>query len=107
MKVEEVTSANIKDVIASSKRLVIDIWAQWCGPCRQMMPIVEKLAEKYDGQITVRKFDAEPNEHQDICADYGVTHIPTFLFFSDGELVNRHVGPCSEKDLAQLFDAIL
>ena len=101
----EITDANIKDVIASGKPVVVDFWAAWCGPCKMMLPILEELSNDYDGRITVGKLNVD--ENPDTCEEYGIMNIPTMLFFKDGELVNRHVGACRKQDLAAIFDTLL
>lgn len=103
----EITDANIKDVIASGKPVVIDIWAVWCGPCRMLGKIVDKFEEEYDGRITIGKLDAGDEKNENLCADLGVINIPTLLFYNNGELVHRHVGYLAENELRQLFDSIL
>ena len=101
----EITDANIKEIIASGKPLVVDFWAAWCGPCKMMLPILEELSNDYDGRVIVGKLNVD--ENPETCEQYGIMNIPTMLFFQNGELVNRHVGACRKQDLAQLFDAIL
>ena len=101
----EITDANIKDVIASGKPVVVDFWAAWCGPCKMMLPILEELSNEYEGKVVVGKLNVDDNP--DTCEEYGIMNIPTMLFFNNGELVNRHVGACRKQDLAQLFDALL
>ena len=101
----EITDANIKDVIASGKPVVVDFWAAWCGPCKMMLPILEELSNEYEGKVVVGKLNVDDNP--DTCEEYGIMNIPTMLFFHNGELVNRHVGACRKQDLAQLFDSLL
>lgn len=103
--VHEFTDANFAEYLASGKPVVIDFWAQWCGPCKMMLPIVDELAEEYDGKIIVGKMDVDDND--DIPGEFGIMNIPTMLFFKNGELVNRHVGACKKDELKQLFDALL
>ena len=101
----EITDANIQDVIASGKPVVVDFWAAWCGPCKMMLPILEELSNEYEGKVVVGKLNVDDNP--DTCEQYGIMNIPTMLFFRNGELVNRHVGACRKQDLAQLFNALL
>lgn len=101
----EVTDANIQSLLAEGKPLVVDCWAPWCGPCKMLSPIVDELAEEYDGKLLVGKVDVD--ENQDICDDYGIMNIPTVLFFKNGELVNRHVGFVAKDALKQIFDSLL
>lgn len=99
------TDANFPSVIATGKPVVIDFWAQWCGPCRMMSPIVDELADEYDGRIVVGKMDVDEND--DVPGDFGIMSIPTMLFFKNGQLVNRHVGACPKEELKKLFDELL
>lgn len=101
----EITDANIKDVIASGKPVVVDFWAAWCGPCKMMLPILEELSNDYEGRVVVGKLNVDDNP--DTCEEYGIMNIPTMLFFKNGELVNRHVGACRKQDLASIFDTLL
>jgi len=103
--VREITDANFADTLAEGKPVVVDFWAQWCGPCKMMLPIVEELANEYGEKIIVGKVDVDEND--DITGEYGIMNIPTMLFFKNGELVNRHVGACKKEELQKLFDGLL
>ena len=85
--------------------LVVDFWATWCGPCRMIAPIIAKLAEKYDGKISVGKCDVE--ECEELAAEFGIRNIPTILFFKNGEVVDKVVGAVSEAKLDEKFQALL
>lgn len=100
----EVTDANIKELLAEGKPLVVDFWAPWCGPCKMMLPIVEELAQTYGDRINIGKMNVD--ENPDTCEDYGIMNIPTMLFFKNGELVNRHVGACRKPDLEKMLEAL-
>ena len=78
------------DVLKSGEPVVVDFYADWCGPCRMMTPAVEKLAEEYAGKVKIGKLDVDAN--QDIAIRYGVMGIPTLGLFLDGKLVDRMVG---------------
>ncbi len=97
----EVTDANIQELLAEGKPLVVDFWAPWCGPCKMMLPIVDELAKEFEGQVNVGKMNVD--ENPDTCEEYGIMNIPTMLFFKNGELVNRHVGACRKPDLQKLI----
>lgn len=101
----EVTDANIQSLLAKGQPLVIDLWAPWCGPCKMMLPIVDELANEYEGRIVVGKLNVDDNP--DTCEQYGIMNIPTMLFFKNGELVDRHVGAVRKPDLQKLFDTLL
>ena len=78
----EFTDSNVNEIIASGKPVVIDFWATWCGPCVAMTPIIEQLAEEYDGKVLIGKYNCD--EENDFCAENGIRSIPTILFFKDG-----------------------
>jgi thioredoxin 1 len=78
------------DVLQSSQPVVVDFYAEWCGPCRMMSPLVEQLAGEYAGQVVIGKLDVDVN--QDIAIRYGVMGIPTLGLFRDGKLVDRLIG---------------
>jgi thioredoxin 1 len=90
-KTFEVTEATFQvEVLDSQTPVLIDIWAEWCGPCRMIAPIVDQLADEYEGKIRVAKLDADVN--QDVLMKYGVMSIPTLLLFKGGEPVVRITG---------------
>lgn len=87
----EFTDANFQtEVIASNKLTVIDFWAEWCGPCRAIGPVIEELAKEYDGKVNVGKVNVDNNPN--ISTQYGITSIPAILFVKDGKVVDKLVG---------------
>ena len=76
--------------LAEGKLMMVDFWAVWCGPCRMLAPMVDDLAEKYDGKVVVGKVNVD--EEQELAIRYGVMSIPTVIFFKDGKEVDRKVG---------------
>jgi thioredoxin 1 len=103
--VAEVTdSAWEKEVLQSSEPVLVDFWAPWCGPCRQLAPNVEQIAEKYQGKAKVFKMNVDENVESP--AKYGIRGIPTLILFNKGEEVERKVGvpPNPSLDLAQMIE---
>jgi len=92
-------------ILQADKPAVVDFWAVWCGPCRIVAPIIEKLADEYDGRAILAKVDVDSN--RGIAMRYGIQAIPTMLFFKDGEVVDRIVGAASEQAIRAKLDALL
>lgn len=101
----EFNDQTAREAIASDKPVVIDFWATWCGPCIKLGPIVEELAEKYAGQVTIGKLNIDDND--EIATENRVRNIPTVLFFKDGELKERSVGLVKIADLEAKLASIL
>lgn len=96
---------NYEEVMASGKPVVIDFWAEWCGPCRMIAPIVDELAAEYEGRVVIAKCDVEAND--DITMKYGVRNIPTIVFLKNGELVDKQVGACTKAALTEKIEKLL
>lgn len=102
----EVNDANFEEVVLQSDKLVIvDFWAEWCGPCRMVAPVVEELSQDYEGKIIVAKVDVDSNPGT--ASKYGIRNIPTLLFIKGGEVVDKHVGAAPKTTLAAKVDALL
>lgn len=101
----QITNANYQEILASGKPVVIDFWAEWCGPCRMIAPIVEELAAEYEGKVVVTKCDVDSND--EIAAQYRVRNIPTLVFIKNGEQVDKHVGAITKDALKAKIDALL
>jgi thioredoxin 1 len=87
----EFTDANFEEmVIKSGKPVIVDLWAEWCGPCRMLTPIVEEMAKEYEGRAVIGKLNVDDNP--EVTAKYGVRNIPTLLFFKGGEVADKQVG---------------
>jgi len=99
--ITELNETNYKDFTNSGVSLV-DVWATWCGPCRQIAPIVDQLSVDYQGRVAVGKLDATANG--DLVAELGVRNIPTILVYKDGEIVDRNVGMTTKELLSELVD---
>lgn len=101
----QINDENAKELIASGKPVVIDFWAEWCGPCRSIAPSVDELAEEYDGKVIIGKYNVD--EGDDISVEYSIRSIPTLLFFKDGKLVDKQVGSAPKSAYAAKIDALL
>lgn len=100
-----ITNENFSSLKSGDLPLVVDFWAEWCGPCKMISPIISQLAEEYDGRLVVGKCNVEDCE--DIAAEYGIRNIPTLLFFKSGQLVDKFVGAANKAKLQEKFDAVL
>jgi len=102
----EFTDSNFEELaLKSDKPVLVDFWAEWCGPCRMVGPVVEELATEYDGKAVIGKVNVDQNP--EISSKYGIRSIPTILFIKDGEVVDKQVGAVSKDVLAGKIDAQL
>ena len=93
------------EVLTGDKPVLVDFWAPWCGPCRMVAPIVEELADEYDGQVEFRKLNTDDNPKT--AAKYGIRSIPTLLVFKSGEQVGQIIGFRPKGDLKKKLDEAL
>ena len=100
-----INQTNFEEVMASGKPVVIDFWAEWCGPCRMIAPIVDELAAEYGDKVVIGKCNVEEND--EITTKYGVRNIPTIIFLKNGELVDKQVGACSKDALKAKIENLL
>ena len=101
----QVTDANFDELVNSGKPMVLDFWAEWCGPCRMVGPIVDELATEYEGKVIIGKIDVENND--DVVSQFGIRNIPTILFFKDGVVVDKQVGAAPKATFVAKIDALL
>jgi thioredoxin 1 len=102
----EVTDATFEtEVLKNDLPVLVDFWAPWCGPCRMVAPIVDELAEEYDGKVEFRKLNTDDNPR--VAAKYGIRSIPTLLVFKGGEQVGSIVGFRPKGDLKKRLDEAL
>ena len=101
----EITDSNFEEILNSDKPVLVDFWAEWCGPCKMIGPVVEELAGDYDGQAVIGKVDVDSNP--EVSAKYGIRSIPTLLVFKGGEIVDKQIGAVPKTVLSQKIDAQL
>ena len=101
----ELNAQNFADTIKNNKVVMVDFWAPWCGPCRMIAPIIEELAEDFDGKAKICKVNTD--EEQDLAVKYGIRSIPAILFFKDGKMVDQMVGAASKDAFAEKINALL
>ncbi|MDD3323569.1 MAG: thioredoxin [Sulfurospirillaceae bacterium] len=100
----ELNASNFDATIADGTVLV-DFWAPWCGPCRMIAPVIEELAQDFDGKAKICKVNTD--EEQEVAIKYGIRSIPTLLFFKNGKLVDQMVGASSKQALADKINSLL
>jgi thioredoxin 1 len=93
------------EVLNSNIPVMIDFWAEWCGPCQMVMPIVEELANEFEGVAKIAKLNVD--ENRSLAMKYRVMSIPTILFFKNGEEVKREVGAKSKEEYVELIDSLI
>lgn len=104
-KAVEITDANFEEVIGTDKPVLVDFWAEWCGPCKMIAPVVEELAGDFEGKAIIGKLNVDENPN--VSAKYGIRSIPTLLVIKNGEIVDKQVGAVPKNVLAGKIDAQL
>lgn len=101
----QITDANFEEYLNSGKPMVVDFWAEWCGPCRMVGPIIDELAQEYEGKVTIGKMDVDNND--EVVGQFGIRNIPTVLFFKDGKMTDKVVGAVPKATFISKIEALL
>ena len=101
----EITDSNFEKIINSDKPVLVDFWAEWCGPCKMIGPLVEELANEFEGKAIIGKVDVDTNP--EVSAKFGIRSIPTLLVFKGGEIVDKQVGAVPKSVLSKKIEAQL
>lgn len=101
-----VNDSNFEEVVLKSEQpVLVDFWAEWCGPCKMMLPIVEEISKEFEGKVTVAKVDVDSS--QGTAAKFGIRNIPTILFFKGGAVVDKQVGAVPKNSLVEKINKLL
>ena len=101
----EITDDNFTDVMNTDQPVLVDFWAEWCGPCKMIGPVVEELASDFDGKAVIGKVDVDANP--EVSAKFGIRSIPTLLVFKNGEIVDKQIGAVPKAVLSDKLSAQL
>ena len=100
----QITDATLNEVLATDKLVVIDFWAEWCGPCKMVGPIIDELAEEYKDKVVIGKVDVDNND--EATSKYGIRNIPTVIFVKNGEVVDKVVGAGAKSVLVEKIEKL-
>lgn len=100
---KEFTDEEMDKLMAQPNLIVIDFWAEWCGPCKKLSPTIDELAEEYDGIVDIRKCDVE--ENVEVAGKFGVMAIPTIVFLKGGKEISRRTGTIKKEQLKEIIEA--
>ena len=100
-----ITDASFEELVKGDKPLVVDFWAEWCGPCRMITPIIDELSHEYESKVVIGKMNVDEND--EAVGQFGIRSIPTILFFKNGQLVDKHVGAIQKGALEEKIKSLL
>jgi thioredoxin 1 len=103
MSTIEINDDNFEEILKTDKPVMVDFWAEWCGPCKMIGPVVAEMAGEYDGKAVIGKVDVDNNPG--VSAKFGIRSIPTLLFFKNGEIVDKQIGAVPKNVLTGKLDA--
>lgn len=101
----QITDSNFNEYASAGKLMVLDFWAEWCGPCRMVSPIIDELSNEYEGRVIVGKMDVDNNN--EVVSQFGIRNIPTVLFLKNGQVVDKIVGATSKDKFVAKIEALL
>lgn len=102
----EVTDSNFDEIVINSdKPVIVDFWAEWCGPCRMVAPIIDEISKEYEGKAVVTKCDVDSNPR--VASKYSIRNIPTVLYFKDGKIADKQVGAVPKSNFVAKLNALI
>jgi len=105
MALVEVSKDTFNDMVTQEGIVLVDAWAEWCGPCRMVSPIIDELAAEYEDRVTIGKVNVDEND--DVVSEYGIRNIPTILLFKDGQMVDKQIDTAQKNALAEKIKKLL
>lgn len=101
----QITDSNFNEYASAGKLMVLDFWAEWCGPCRMVSPIIDELSNEYEGRVIIGKMDVDNND--EVVSQFGIRNIPTVLFLKNGQVVDKIVGATSKDKFVAKIETLL
>ncbi len=101
----EITDKNFDEMLSTELPVLVDFWAEWCGPCKLLSPVVDHLAEEYEGKVLVAHVDVDANPQ--VAVKFGIRSIPTLLFFKNKEVVDKQIGAVPKSVIVKKLDALI